>query len=45
MKEKPGIVAKMIVKIGMIFGDGAKCQLSFFEPKKPEILKKKNKIL
>ncbi|MFC0362814.1 AgrD family cyclic lactone autoinducer peptide [Enterococcus canintestini] len=42
MKEA-GMVAKVVEKLGFIFGDGAKCQLGFYEPKKPEILRQEKK--
>ena len=42
MKEA-GMVVKVVERLGFIFGDGAKCQLGFYEPKKPQILKTKNK--
>ena len=38
MEKKIGVVGKVIGKLGFIFGDGAKCQLGFYEPKKPRIL-------
>lgn len=38
MSKQAGIVIKTVETLGFIFGDGAKCQLAFFEPKKPEIL-------
>ncbi|MDT2835594.1 cyclic lactone autoinducer peptide [Enterococcus durans] len=41
--EKARTVVKVVEKLGFIFGDGAKCQLGFYEPKKPEILKKEDK--
>lgn len=38
MEKKSEIVGKAVKKIGFIFGGGAKCQLGFYEPKKPQIL-------
>lgn len=43
MEKKIGVVGQVVEKLGFIFGDGAKCQLGFYEPKKPEILREKEK--
>lgn len=39
MKKKIGVVGQVVEKLGFIFGDGAKCQLGFYESKKSEIVK------
>lgn len=42
--KKKGIVVKAVEKLGLVFGDGARCQLGFYEPNKPKILKEHIKI-